>query len=228
MIITYQTLRSTTSADLDAQVVTAIAVGKQPFGTRSYANGQYEQTVTTEAGVSGAGTVPAAVAATVVATEGGNPVQHETLITLTDLPQAVVNGVEYQSTKIYTFPEGRIVVLGVTASIAQKTTSVIADTLNSGVTGALAIGTVAASNVSLTSTMVNLLPSTAFVTSTVINTAAAPSKGALAVSAQFDGTTTAVPVYLNTAYATTGDVDADATQTLSGTVRITWANLGDY
>ena len=47
-------------------------------------------------------------------------------------------------------------------------------------------------------------------------------------SAQFDGTTTPAPVYLNTAYATTTDVDADATQTISGTVNLVWVYLGDF
>jgi hypothetical protein len=176
----------------------------------------------------GAGTVPAAVAAQVVATERGNGIVHQTLLTLTDLAQAVVNGTEYQGTKIYSFPQGRIFVLGVTATIAEKTTSAIASTLNSGVTGALALGTVTASNVALTSTMADLLPTTAFVTSTTIDVAAAASSGALAAGAQFDGTTTPKDMYINTGYATTGDVDADATQTLTGTILVTWINLGDY
>jgi hypothetical protein len=49
----------------------------------------------------------------------------------------------------------------------------------------------------------------------------------LASPAVFDGTATAKDLYLNTAYATTGDVDADATQTISGTIVVTWCNLGD-
>ena len=76
--------------------------------------------------------------------------------------------------------------------------------------------------------MADLLPSTAFTSSTVINVAGTAVSAALAASAQFDGTTTAKDVYLNTAYATTTDVDADATQTISGTVNITWVQLGDY
>ena len=33
---------------------------------------------------------------------------YKTTLTLDNVPQAVVNGTEYQGTKIYTFPEGRI------------------------------------------------------------------------------------------------------------------------
>jgi hypothetical protein len=138
-----------------------------------------------------------------------------------------VNGTEYQGTKIYDFPEGRIYVLGTVATLQQKTTSAIATTLNSGVTGAIALGTATASNVSLTGTMVDILPSTAFTTSTVINVAGTAVTAVLAAAAFFDGTATAKDVFLNTAYATTTDVDLDATQTISGTIVITWVNLGD-
>ena len=172
------------------------------------------------------GTLPSLSTLKVLHKQTGPLVQ--STFTLTDLAQAVVNGTEYQGTKIFDFPQGRILVLGVTATIAQKTTSVIADTLNSGVTGALGLGTVTASATTLATTMVDLLPSTAFTTSTTINVAAAAVSAALAASAQFDGTTTAKSIFINTAYATTGDVDADATQTLTGTITVTWILLGDY
>ena len=151
----------------------------------------------------------------------------QTTLTLNNVPQAVVNGTEYQGTKIYDFPQGRILVLGVTATLQQKTTSAILTTLNSG-TGAISLGTATASATTLASTMVDLLPSTAFTSSTVINVAGTAVSNALAASAQSDGTSTAKDVYLNTAYATTTDVDGNATQTISGTVVITWTNLGDY
>lgn len=155
------------------------------------------------------------------------PIMYQSTFTLSDVAQTVVNGTEYQSTKLFDFPQGRILVLGVLASLAQKTTSAIASTLNSGVTGAVALGTAAASNVSLTSTMVDLLPSTAFTSSTTINVAGTAVGAALAASAQFDGTSTAKSMYLNSAYATTTDVDADATQTWTGTITVTWIYLGD-
>lgn len=151
-----------------------------------------------------------------------------TTLTLDNVAQTVTNGTEYQSTKIYDFPEGRISVLGVTARLKQKTTSAIASTINSGVTMAVALGTAAASNVSLTGTMADLLPSTNLTTSTTINVAGAAVGAALAATAQFDGTSTAKDVYLNTGFATTTDIDGNGTQTISGTVVISWVNLGDY
>ncbi len=153
---------------------------------------------------------------------------HRTTLTLDNVAQAIVNGTEYQSTQLYTFPEGRVLVLGCTATLQQKTTSALASTLNASSTGAIALGTAAATNVSLTGTMVDLLPSTAFTSSATINVAGTAVSAALASSAQFDGTSSAKSMYLNTAYATTADVDADATQTISGTIVFTWVDLGDY
>ncbi len=150
------------------------------------------------------------------------------ILNLDNVPQAVVNGTEYQGTLIYTFPEARIHVLGCVATLQQKTTSAVDTTLNASVTGAIALGTATASATTLATTMVDLLPSTAFTSSATINVAGTAVNAALAAAAQFDGTTTAKAMYLNTAYATTGDVDADATQTISGKIQITYLVIGDY
>jgi len=155
----------------------------------------------------------------------------KTTLTLASTPQSVVNGVEYQGTKLWDFPKGDIVILASELSLAQKTTSVIADTLNASSTGAVAVGTAAASNVALTSTMADIVDSTAFVSSATINVAGTAvtndldyvATGTLTVQ---DGNTTAIPVYLNSAFATTEDVDADATMTWIGTIAITWLYLG--
>lgn len=174
-----------------------------------------------------AGAAPTPAVGSIVVRQAQFGPMCQTTLVLNNVGQTVVNGTEYQGTKIYDFPQGRILVLGVTATLQQKTTSAILTTLNSG-TGAISLGTATASATTLATTMVDLLPSTAFTSSTVINVAGTAVSAALAASAQFDGTTTAKDVFLNTAYATTGDVDADATQTISGTVVISWVFLGDY
>jgi hypothetical protein len=157
---------------------------------------------------------------------GLTDVVHKTVLTLAAVAQTITNTTaEYAGSLIYTFPAGRILLLGTTGSIQQTTTSVIANSIAAGATGAWSLGSEEASATSLTGTMVDLLPSTAYTSSATINVAAAVSSGALAASAQFDGTTTAVPVYLNTAIAT-GTIDG--TQTLSGTITFAWVNLGDY
>lgn len=174
------------------------------------------------------GSIPRAIRAYVTVVESGDALIHQTILTVTDLPQAVINGTEYQSSQIYDLPEGRLLIQGTTASLAQTTTSALAGTLNASSTGAISLGTVAASNVALTSTMVDLLPTTAFTSSATVDVEGTAVTAALAASTQLDGTSTAKSVFLNTAYATTTDVDADATQTISGTITLTWINLGDY
>ncbi len=152
----------------------------------------------------------------------------QTTLLLDNVGQTVVNGTEYQSTLLYTFPEGRLFVLGCTATLQQKTTSALASTLNASSTGAIGLGTVAASATTLSTTMQDLIPTTAFTSSATINVAGTAVSAALAAGAQFDGTSSAKVMRLNTAYATTTDVDGDATQTISGTIVVTFVWLGDY
>jgi len=148
--------------------------------------------------------------------------------TLTDVPLPVVNGTEYQSQKLFTFPEGRILVFDSVIELYQKTTSDVATTLNASSTGAIALGSAAASNVALTSTMADILPSTALTSSATINVAGSVISAQLDTNGDYselvnlDGTSTAIDLYLNNAYATTTDVDADATQVFNGTVIVQW------
>jgi hypothetical protein len=151
--------------------------------------------------------------------------------TLASVPQTVVNGVEYQGTKLFDFPKGQLRIEGATLSIAQTTTSAIATTLNSGAVGAVGIGSATAISTTLATTTQNIIPTTAFVTSTVINVAGAAVSGLLGTGVYTDAfllgsTTTVTSLYLNTAYATTTDCDGDATQTLTGTLVVTWDFLG--
>lgn len=174
------------------------------------------------------GSVPAAVGAYVSVKHVQVGPFCVSTFTLNNVPQTVTNGTEYQSTQIYDFPEGRLHVLGCTASLQQKTTSALATTINASSTMAFGLGTAAASATTLATTMVDLLPSTNLTSSATINVAGTAVGAALAAAAQFDGTSTAKDMYLNTAYATTTDVDGDGTQTMSGTIVLTWINLGDY
>ena len=150
-----------------------------------------------------------------------------TTLTLDNVAQTVVNGTEHQGTKIFDFPETRMWVVGCVATLQQKTTSTLASTLNASSTGAIALGTGTTASTTLNGTAADFLPSTAFTSSATVNVAGTAVSGVLAAAAFFDGTGTAKDLYLNTAYATTGDVDGDATQTISGSIVITWLNLGD-
>lgn len=175
------------------------------------------------------GFVPDAVKQYVAVKELGDPagVIHQTVLTLTDLPQTILDASSWAGTEIYDFPAGRISVLGCTASLAPKTTTTIATTIKSGVAGAVALGTAAADSIALTGTEVDLLPSTVTANSTTINVAAAAVGAALAAPAQFDGTSTAKKMFLNSSVAA-ADIDGNGALAWTGTITITWINLGDY
>lgn len=160
--------------------------------------------------------------------DNGVGVVNQTVITLSALEIAVTDTNAYGSQKVYDFPAGRILVLGVTGSIQWAVTSDRTTTINASAGLTWALGSAAASNATLATTMVDLLPKTSKTLSAsaaALNTA---STGALASSAPFDGTATAIDAYLNVGFETATDIDADGTLTATGTLKITWINLGDY
>jgi len=165
----------------------------------------------------------AVVSGKCTAVEYGNGVVHQTVLTLTltgtndiDLADGANHGT---GVKIYDFPAGRILILG---AVINGVTA-IAGASGGGATLPLAVGTaVGADDATLTLTEANIIPSTATANG------ASTFKAALAVEAQFDGATTdAVDLYFNA--AVTDAVSASAvTIAVTGTLTITWVNLGDY
>lgn len=178
------------------------------------------------------GTAVAGIAVQEFATGG----LRTTVITLTNVAITITDALAYVGTLIYTCPKGRICILGGDLNaFVLTTTSAIASTLNSGVSVSVGIGTAIASSGTLATTMQNISPGsgvavTNLTSSTVINVApAAVSAGSgQTVATIIDGTTTAVPIYLNLAVPTNTDIDADATVTASGTISFTWICLGDH
>lgn len=153
---------------------------------------------------------------------------HTSVITLTATPLTVTDALAYAGLKIYDFPEGRVFILGSTGSLTFTTTSALASTINSGAAMDWALGTVTASSITLATTMLDILPKVDNPTSTTINVAAAATTGALVAAAQFDGTATAKDVFLNVSFPTDTEIDADGTLTVTGTITITWVQLGDF
>ena len=170
---------------------------------------------------------------TVSVVEYGDGILHKTVITCVDTPVSIADdaGVaQYGGCgKIYDFPAGLLLTLGavVSGTLTLGTTGTIIATWGGGV----ALGTAAAgTGATLTGTEADVMPE--------VNVAAAVAKVAAidAVSVAtaltesgarwFDGTATAKDLYLNLV------VDDDATHTagtgtFSGTITITWINLGD-
>lgn len=195
-----------------------------PFRELSRVDGSY--LVTDDLTNGGAAAQPAVGSITVKEVQFGH--LHQTTLTLNALGMTVTDALAYLGKKIYDFPEGRIAIAGVTASIRWAVTSTRASTINDSASLTWALGSVTASAATLATTMVDLLPKTTKVlaaATTALNTA---STAALAATAQFDGTTTALDMFLNVGFETGTDIDGDGTMTATGTITITWAHLGDY
>jgi hypothetical protein len=165
----------------------------------------------------------AAVAGKCTAVSYGVHPIHQTVLTLTltganDLDLA--DGDHGTGIKIYDMPAGRILILGATinADIAY---------VDAATTGEFVVSVgqaVGADDATLTSTEADIIPSTA------IAGAATPKAwhAALAASAQFDGTATALPIYVNVACPNASNSATAQTYAITGTLTISWINLGDY
>jgi hypothetical protein len=166
--------------------------------------------------------------ATVSVTEYGNGILHQTEFVLTALPLTLADATVGAGVKIYDFPEGVITILGAKGSVAETTTSVLASTLNAGVTYNWGVGTTTQASATLATTEQDIIPVTNGTASATINVAGAASKAVrTAAPVQFDGSATAKDAFFNVAIALNTDIDADATTTWTGTLTITWLFHGD-
>ena len=170
--------------------------------------------------------------ATVTAVEQGDGVLHKTVLTCTATPVTITddaNVAQYGGVKVYDLPLGMMCILG----------AVVSGTLTAGVTGTIidnwdgdvALGTTTATTgATLTGTEADIMPSVAVsagasdkdgVVSAVSVATALTESGAR----WMDGTATAKDVFLNFV------IDDDATHTagtaaFTGTITLTWINLG--
>jgi hypothetical protein len=160
----------------------------------------------------------------VTVAEYGGKVIHQTVLTLASVSITMTDATtagNQGSQKVYDFPEGNILVLGTTANLTT-----LAGAGGIGDTAALvgSIGSVAASaaDATLTSTEANLVAS---MTGTLVG-GAGTLTGVNSAVTFLDGTATAADAILNLAVPDAGS-SANDTVAVSGTITITWINLGD-
>jgi len=172
----------------------------------------------------------AAIAATIGIDERGAANLHVTTFNLDATPVTIVGatGVGFGAVQLGTFPQGQILILGATASLAFPIISTAGNLANTA-DGDWAIGTIAGgcTDGDLTdATDINIIPSTA-TSANSLSTAVGACLLDSAAANRIDGTTTAVPIWLSVAI---DDAETDETSILgaTGNVTITWVNLGDY
>lgn len=170
---------------------------------------------------------------TVKVAEYGDGAVHKTVLTLTNTPVSVVsvttgNGVG--GTLLYTFPAGYIANHGCTANLSISVAAADqADFTDATPEGDIGIGTAAPANADALGTDAtddNFATAAAFTMSSYADTSVVLPPEA---SANYNGTSTPVPLYLNVLVDAADIDDGVTTEVLvSGTVTVVWSALGDF
>jgi hypothetical protein len=166
---------------------------------------------------------------TISVKEYGNVVQHRTILTFTASPVVLTNnaGVALYggigtttTTAVYTFPKGAIQIVGADCRGSLTLTTATALATYASVNS---LGTVTAANdATLTGTEANILASTS-ATAAVAKVAEVKSFS-LANVVPYDGTTTAMPMFLNFVVANDAS-NGTGVGTYTGSCTVTWSNL---
>lgn len=163
--------------------------------------------------------------------EQGNGILQRTILRLSSLPVSVVSvttGAGVGGSKIYDFPQGRINVLGTMADLSVVIAAADqADFTDATPEGDFGVGTVAPANADALGTDAtddDFATAAALTMAAYSATVQCPSEAAL----HFNGITTAIDMFANI-LIDAADIDDDTTSTVyvSGTIVITWINLGD-
>jgi len=161
--------------------------------------------------------------------ENGDGLTHQTTITMKGTATSIADGGFEASQLLYTFPEGRILVEGATCNMiaTMSTTNFNAsvnDLYNVAVGSAVnddGDGTISAAGANMIGNVSVDTDGGQTQTNDVHGSSATGS------ALQLDGTSTPSAIYLNWAIPAANDNGAN-TNAFTGTITITWKNLGDY
>jgi hypothetical protein len=162
---------------------------------------------------------------TVAVAEYGTGYGHTTVFTLTSTPVTVANvtGASFGGLKLYDFPEGRIMIVGGTASFSFDWS---ASDIGAAGSGDFSLGTTISADATLGGTDVDIMASTAMLDPFV--SGVGTGSGALVNNTAFDGTGTAKDLNLNIIIddADVADAASDIVY-VTGTITVKWDFLGD-
>jgi len=139
----------------------------------------------------------------------------------------VTDALAYASQKLFDFAPGKIRVKGGTASLAFAVLTARASTINDSAAMDWSLGSVAASSITLASTMVDVIAKQDKTLDGAVAAYTTAQAADVASAATFDGTTTAMDLFLNIGFPTNTEIDADGTLAVSGTITLLWENWGD-
>lgn len=133
----------------------------------------------------------------------------------------------YGSLKLATFPKGRIWIHGASGTLTSVDVS-DSDNISNDGSGDYSFGSAATDNTTLDSTSADMGPSAELIDPFVAGVGAAAASSVLAAGALFDGSTTAIPIYLNMAFDAGDVTTGDGAANLAGKITIQWSYLADY
>jgi hypothetical protein len=151
-----------------------------------------------------------------------------TVFSFAGMQVPVADAQAYASQKIFDFLDGKVRIKGGTARLQFAVPTVRASTINDNAALTWSLGSAPASSATLATTMVNVLAATArTLDGAGANLSTASTADVVATAFTLDGTTTPVDLYLNLAFATGTDIDADGVVAVTGTITLLWENWGD-
>lgn len=156
--------------------------------------------------------------------QGGS---YRTVFTFAGMQVPVTDALAYAAQKIFDFADGKVRIKGGTARLQFAVLTARASTINDNAALTWSLGSAAASSATLSGTMVNVLASTGRTLDGAGAALSTASTADIAAAATLDGTTTPVDLYLNLAFATGTDIDADGMLAVTGTITLLWENWGD-
>lgn len=172
-----------------------------------------------------AGLAPPKAGLTAVTTGTGG--SYKTVFTLNAMQITVTDALAYASQKLFDFSAGKVRLKGGTASLAFAVLTARASTINDSAAMDWSLGSVAASSITLASTMVDFIAKQDKTLDGAVAAYTTAQAADFAAAATFDGTTTPVDLFLNIGFPTNTEIDADGTLAVSGTITLLWENWGD-
>ncbi|RUU97650.1 hypothetical protein EOB36_26270 [Mesorhizobium sp. M6A.T.Cr.TU.017.01.1.1] len=152
---------------------------------------------------------------------------YRTVFSFNAMQVPVTDALAYASQKLFDFLDGKVRIKGGTARLQFAVLTTRASTINDNAALSWSLGSAAASSAALTGTMVNVLAATGRTLDGAGAALSAASVADVAAAATLDGTVTPVDLYLNLAFATGTDIDAEGTLAITGTITLLWENWGD-
>lgn len=158
---------------------------------------------------------------------GGNGGGYRMEFTATNMKVTVTDALAYASQQLFDFVQGKIRIKGGVSTFTFGVDTVRASTINDSASLTWGIGSAAASSITLATTMQNIV---AVTTRTLTGVGALPSPASaadVAAALTLDGTSTAVDLFMNFAFATNTDIDADGILSVNGKLILFLENWGD-